>query len=819
MSKVIDTALNEKSTATPWPDLSDDLRMLRQSVSIKVARNVRQGYETDEHVRGMYRTSIRLNVVRNRLLTESYKETEGQPMVLRRAKALAHILENLPVYVAPYERIVGHSGETPDDLFYPIEVNWKSPYRAINSDDAREILDDAGRAEMEKIFDYWKGKTLSDLHKMTFEGDLAKYFRFEGTFLWTLFDSGAIPNFERLFRIGLKGLKEQAEQRLAEVIDTVPENYLEQHDFLRAVIITLDAAMDFGKRYAEKARQDAAAEEDSKRKAELQEIARTCEKVPENPPETLHEALQFFWLVTLIKSQIEFATLGGGGRFDLLFDPFYQKDLAEGRLTKDEAVELVQHLLIKFEESGIWFSPMITGIYGGVQQLEGVTLGGFDAEGNDVTNDMTYIVLEAAKGLRQIQPTIALRVHKDTPRELLSAATDVIQTGVGYPSLFNDEVMVPLIQGWGTPLEDARCYHVPGCVYLDIPGRNNNARRAAGYLVLPKCLWWALHRGINPQTGDQHGAPTPDPAEFENIEDVIEAYIEQVHFFFDKMVKLENTSRSIYRAYAPRPFLSALLDGSIERGQDTQKWADSDSSINAFVIIIGPTNVADSLAAIKKLVFDDGELSMTDFIEILDKDWEGHEDLRQRVINDIPKFGNDDDYVDMLAKEVHERSEAVYREFTDEHGARWRMDGSGVSSTYGLAPGTPATPDGRKNGEPFSDATLSPMIGRDRNGPTAVLASCAKIEPLNQLLNQKFLPQFLEGDNKEQFINYLRSWCDLGVPHIQFNVVDKETLLDAQEHPERHQNLIVRVAGYSTYFVDLSKGLQDHIIARTEQRF
>jgi pyruvate-formate lyase len=172
-----------------------------------------------------------------------------------------------------------------------------------------------------------------------------------------------------------------------------------------------------------------------------------------------------------------------------------------------------------------------------------------------------------------------------------------------------------------------------------------------------------------------------------------------------------------------------------------------------------------------------------------------------------------------LPKPDHERSEAVYQEFTDEHGARWRMDGSGVSATYGLAPGTPATPDGRKDGEPFSDATLSPMIGRDRNGPTAVLASCAKIEPLNQLLNQKFLPQFLEGDNKQQFLNYLRSWCDLGVPHIQFNVVDKETLLEAQEHPERHQNLIVRVAGYSTYFVDLSKGLQDHIIARTEQQF
>ncbi len=265
--------------------------------------------------------------------------------------------------------------------------------------------------------------------------------------------------------------------------------------------------------------------------------------------------------------------------------------------------------------------------------------------------------------------------------------------------------------------------------------------------------------------------------------------------------------------------MSALLDGCIERGQDAKEWAYSTSSINCYNIIVGPTNVADSLAAIKKLVFDDKELTIKEFIDILDKNWEGHEDLRQRVITQIPKFGNDDDYVDLLAKEVHERSEAVYQEFTDEHGAKWRGDGSGVSATYGLASGTPATPDGRKDGEPFSDATLSPMIGRDTNGPTAVLASCAKIKPLNQLLNQKFLPQFLDDEHKDQFISYLRSWCDMGVPHVQFNVVDRDTLLDAQKHPEKHSNLIVRVAGYSTYFVDLSKGLQDHIIARSAQEF
>ena len=295
------TVLTKKSTETPWPDLSDDLRMLRESVSIKVSRNVRQGYQKDENTRGMYRSGVKLNVERNRLLTESYKVTEGEPMVLRRAKALSHILRNMSIFIVPNSRIVGHSGSTPNDLYYPIEINWKSPWRAMNSDDARNILDDEGRTEMEKIVEYWKGKTLSDLRKNVFKGDLEKYFKFEGTFLWSHWDEGAVPNFEKLFKIGLKGLRKEAEERLQEVIDTIPDNYLDQHDFLQGVLISLDAAVDFARRYAERAREDAAKENGPERKKELEEIAKICDRVPENPPETLHEALQFFWFISLIK--------------------------------------------------------------------------------------------------------------------------------------------------------------------------------------------------------------------------------------------------------------------------------------------------------------------------------------------------------------------------------------------------------------------------------------------------------------------------------------------------------------------------------------
>jgi pyruvate-formate lyase len=372
---------------------------------------------------------------------------------------------------------------------------------------------------------------------------------------------------------------------------------------------------------------------------------------------------------------------------------------------------------------------------------------------------------------------------------------------------------------WKCPLEDARNYTVSGCVYLDIQGKNI-LRRNATYFSLPRCLWWALHQGINPKTGEQYGASTQDPATFTSIEEVMDAYLEQVRFFMEKQVQVENVTRSIYGEYYPRPFASALTDGCIERGQDLRSWAYP-GRVESFSVAVGPTNVADSLAAIKRFVFDERKVSMGELVEIVDQNWEGREDLRQLFLS-APKFGNDDDYVDMIANEVHRRTEEVVEKFEDIYGSAFHLDGSAVSASYGLSLDTPATPDGRKDGEAFSDGSLSPMPAADAHGPTAVLKSCSKIDTLqtyNHLLNQKFLPVFLEGENKEIFYNYLKTWADLGIPHIQFNVVDRESLLDAQRYPEKHRGLVVRVAGYSAYFVDLSKGLQDHIIARTEQGF
>jgi formate C-acetyltransferase len=556
-------------------------------------------------------------------------------------------------------------------------------------------------------------------------------------------------------------------------------------------------------------------EEDRRR---LEEIAAVCEWVPENPPRSLLEALQSFFFIHLAR-YIEYSTLGIGVRFDKVFGPYYEKDLRSGKITREEALELLQLLWVKFHELGLIYSPMLSGIYGGVESLQAMTIGGVGPDGRDVTNEMTYLVLETAETMRTLEPSLVLRYHDGTPDRLLTRATEVIGTGIGYPSFFNDRALIPTLQGWGVPLEEAWDYAITGCVYLEIPGKNI-ARRAMGALVLPKCLWWALHQGINPQTKEPWGAATPDPATFRSVDDLMEAYLEQVRFFFRRLNKIENTCRSLYEKYLPRPFYSAVLEGCIERGEDSRRWAYP-SRVHDFCVIIGPTNVADSLTAIQKVVLEEQKITMARLIEALDHNWEGYEEVRQMMLR-APKYGNDDDYADEIAVRVHHRTSEVLAEFTDRFGNPCRGDGSGVSGTYGLALHTPATPDGRRTGDPFSDATLSPSQGRDTRGPTAVLNSAAKIDTrktYNHLLNQKFLPSMLEGDMKPIFVSYLRTWGDLGISHIQFNVIDRETLLAAQKNPERYPDLIVRVAGYSAYFVDLSKGLQDSIIARTEQRF
>ncbi len=791
---------------------------LRSKLTIKAVRNVRRGYEEDESARGMYRPGITLDIQRSRLLTESYRETEGQPMTIRRAKALERILSKMDIYIQDWERIVGNNVPTPEGLYFGIDMNWRSVKRVVSGQEGQSLLDDAGRAELAELVEYWKGKSMSDIQQEMFTGEVLKYWKYEGTFLWTHWSEIGIPDYEKIFRVGLGGLIRQAQERLDEIDRTVPADYVDQKDFLTSVVIAVEAVIAFAHRYAALAAERAKKATDPEDKRRLLEVAQACLWVPENPPRSLLEALQSFFFIHIMR-YLEYSTLGIGIRFDKIFGPYLEADLKKGAITHEKALELLELLWVKFNELGLVYSPLLTAIYGGVASLQAITLGGVDENGKDITNEMTYLVLETAQRMRTLEPSIALRYHRGTPDRLLSKTIDVIRTGIGYPSLFNDTSIIPTLAKWNVPERDARDYAVTGCVYLEIPGKNV-ARRAYGGMVLPKCLWWALHQGKNPTTGEQWGAPTPDARTFRSAEDVLDAYLEQVRFFFGRLNAIENTCRTLYEKYLPRPFYSAVLEGCIERGQDCRKWAYP-SSVHDICIILGPTNVADSITAIKKVVFEDKKVTMDELIGAMDHNWEGQEHIRQLMLR-APKYGNDDDYADRIAVLVHHKTSEVLSEFTDRFGNPCRGDGSGVSATYGIALNTPATPDGRRDGEPFADATLSPTQNMDKKGPTAVLKSASKIDTTktyNHLLNQKFSPSVLSDDKKQLFMNYLRTWGDLGISHIQFNVVDKETLLAAQEDPGKHQDLIVRVAGYSAYFVDLSKGLQDSIIERTELSF
>ncbi len=792
---------------------------IRDRLVVKAVRNTRRMDQKEDGDASMYRPGIKLDLERSRLMTKSYKETEGESMPIRRAKALAEILMEMSLYIQDWEIIVGNNVSSPQGLYFGIDMNWRSVRRIVEGKEGQSLLDDEGRKELADMIEYWNGKSMSDIQQRAFSGDILKYWNMkEGSpAIWTHWSELGIPNYEKIFEIGLRGYLDRVAGRLEEIDRTVPLDYIDQKEFLQAVQIALEAVISLAHRYAAEAREKAARAETPEDRDRLLAIASRCERVPEHPPRTFAEALQSFFLIHIVR-YIEYSTLGIGVRFDKVFGPYLEADLRDGRITREEALEMLQLLWVKFHELGLVYSPTVSSVYGGVASLQAITLGGTDENGLDVTNEVTYLVLETAKGLRSLEPSICLRYHDGTPDELLAKALDVVATGIGYPSFINDRAMVPALESWNVSPEDARSYAVSGCVYIEIPGKNV-ARRVYGAIALPGALAYALNQGKHPVTGKQVGAPTPDPLTFKSADDVMEAYLEQVRFFVERTVKIENTSMSLYEKYLPRPFYSAVLDGCIETGMDSRKWGYL-SRVSDFFVTLGPTNVSDSIAAIKKIVFDDKRVAMQELLQALKDNWEGHDRIRQLMLT-APKYGNDDEYADSLAAEVQHRTADVMGEFTNRFGVPCRGDGSGISANYALGAIVPATPDGRFAGQAFADSTLAPTLGADRSGPTAVLKSASRIDTSKtflHLLNQKFHPSALEGDKKKIFIQYLRAWGELNISQIQFNIVDKETLIEAQEEPDKHPDLLVRVAGYSAYFVDLSKGLQDSVIERTEQR-
>lgn len=774
-------------------------------------------------------TKVSMCLDRAKLITESYKQTEGEPEVIRRAKALSYILSNMKIYIRDGEQIVGNFASDPAKLpiMPELSVNWLEERL---KGEWHDILTEKEHAEFQDIADYWRdrcidGRVMGIIPKylkpwITYRdnGGIVSADEFRMDRCWLAFDYG------KVIRIGLSGVIKEINNKLNKLQADMPEGTkvnerVEQIHNLKAMAIACEGAITFASRFAKLAQKMSKEEQNQDRKAELEVIASNCRTVPQYPASTLHEALQCWWFIYLIGCMIETTRHGCPCRLDQLMYPIYKKELEEGKISRERAKELFEYLMVKIEETGQIAVPSYFVAGSGVSMYHKFTIGGTDEYGEDASNEFSLIMLDAAMEMRLCQPTLALRYHPKLNPVVLSKVIDCIRAGLGYPDIFNDIRVVNSLVNRGVPLKVARNWCNTACVSWNLPAKNTQNRIPQGaYIALGKCLELALNQGRDMRSSKQLGYATPDPVTFKSVDDVMSAYLQQVNFVMDKVAKINNLALEIYKRYGQLPFASALLDGGIERGADCTSWTEYPYHQ---VVYCGIINVADSLAAMKKIVFDEKSLSMAKLLEVLKSNFEGYEDIRQQLLG-APKFGNDDDYVDYIARDVYHKTKAEIEKFVDIWGYPWTLDGSIAGGYYATGRATWALPDGKREGriEAYADGTLSPMPGRDKKGPTAVIRSMGKVDiPCSPTANQRFMPQFLEGANKDIFAAYLKTWAELGNWEIQFNVVDTKTLRDAQKHPERYSNLIVRVAGYSAYFTDLPKTMQDEIISRTAQSF
>ncbi|MFC1989720.1 pyruvate formate lyase family protein, partial [Chloroflexota bacterium] len=525
-----------------------------------------------------YREGVMLDIERPKLIYEAYKATEGEPMVLRRAKAIANLLDKKNLYILPHERVLGNITAKPNHLITYPELWWRWLDRALDTDYRTLLESDEEVQELHEIHKYFAKYSVHGMERDLLPEEVKPYWRYDyhGAFSWVHGGRTGIPNYEKVFKVGLKGIIKQIDERLKE-IDTNPtiyidaKNYLEQKEFLQAAKLSLEAGIRFGKRFAKLAREEAKSEKDEARKKELEELADVCDRVPENPCRTLHEAIQCFWFIKLATQVLDLQTPGGGERLDQIFYPYYKKDKGEGRITDIQAQELIEHLLLKHNEEG-QLGPPKRGGGGSIITSRVTNVGGTAADGKDATNEMSYIILKAVQTTKLSQPSLVVRLHKNTPHEFLLALTDHLRLASGVTSIMNDEMMVPYLTNKGIPVEDARLYSTHGCMRWNISGKAINQRALGGNVILPKFLEYALSQGWDKFTGKQVAYPTPDPATFTSFDDVMEAYSTQAKFFLEKQFTIYNLVDVLDSRYLPQPFYSALLDGCIESGQDCRDY-------------------------------------------------------------------------------------------------------------------------------------------------------------------------------------------------------------------------------------------------------
>ena len=793
------------------------------------------------------RSPIRILVERAKILTDVYKRTEGEPINVRHAKFLKEFAEKIPVYIHPDETIVGSPAPWLDRYVTPFpecDGGLLPDLKTMVNDHPKPseafIAPQDWKALEEEILPYWKTHALDVNFLNLLRAAAPEAYRYawteDGKPTGAYFETGIARSsqnwtldYDRVLKIGFKGIRAELEALQAALEPTDPR-ILEKMAFIEAGLLTCDAVVTWARRYADEAAAMGRRETDATKKARWEKIAAVCRHVPENPARTFHEAVQCQWW-TQAWTRIEFNIGGnvGSGRVDQYLYPYYQADKAAGRITDSEVVEMLRMLYLKmYQYIFMLLAPNAAGGTEGFSHFECVSIGGQTPDGRDATNELTYLIMKSKRGIGVTMPDLAVRFHSNTPERLVHEIAETIKEGQGYPKLVNDEIVIPMYLAKGVPLHLAYDYTINGCEEVrQIRAEVYNCGNAYGNIVIP--LEMALNDGkIRRLQHVQIGPRTGDPRQFKSFDEVWAAYVTQMQYYmkqvFDRTILYEN----IRPRYIASPLSSVVNPPFMREMKDAMtsglgfECKDHVSLVN--LDMIGPATVSDSLGAIKKLVFDDKRISMAQMIDAIASNFEGHEAIRQLALH-APKWGDHDAEADAMMVRVQRFVLEEIAKLANPNNVinrNWEQRVLPVTVQVMLGHGTAATPNGRMADEPLSEG-CGPQQGHDSKGPTALLNSVALFEPRDSkhwcapLFNVKLSPGSLKGEEgTRKLMAFLRTYCDRRIWHIQFNVINRETLIAAQKEPEKYRDLIIRVAGYSAFFAEMDKAAQDEIIARTE---
>jgi formate C-acetyltransferase len=811
-------------------------------------------------VEHLYAKMPEVEADRAELVTQSYSRTESLPIITRRAEAFYHICENLPITIRPEELIVGSNSLAPRgcQTFPEYSCEWLEAELSTcekRSADPFHVSEET-KARLKNVFPYWKGKTSSELANSLMSpqarAGIAHFIYTPGNYFYNGIGHFAVKYWE-VAEIGFAGIRAKAEKELLELPIHAPD-YPSRFAFLQAVMKSCDAASMYGKRYSKLAAEMASVETDPLRRKELEEICESCAWVPERPARSFREACQAFWFVQMLLQAESSGHSISPGRFDQYMFKWYDKDLKAGIITKESAQELIDCLWVKLNDLNKIRDKDSAEGFAGYSLFQNLIVGGQTEDGRDATNDLSYMCLEASNHVRLPAPSLSIRVWNGSPQSLLIKAAEVTRTGIGLPAYYNDDAVIPSLMGRGLTLKEARDYCIIGCVEPHKAGTTDGWHDAA-FFNMCRPLELVFSSGID--AGEQIGPATKPIEEMKSFEELWDAYKLQMEHAISLMVNSINSIDTAHRTRVPLPFQSALIDDCISKGISLQEGGARYSFTGPQGF--GIANVADAMMAIKTLVFEQKKYTLLDFKMAMDDNFGKHdikmlagkvacelksagigagekeirlicEELAKQLpagrwdklledIESVPKYGNDISEVDELAREAAYLYSRPLETHRNPRGGVYQAGLYPVSANVPLGASTGATPDGRLAGAPIADG-VGPAQGRDLKGPTAACNSVAKLDHIiasnGTLFNQKFHPTALSGrQGLEKFVALLRGFFDQKGMHAQFNVVDRETLLEAQRNPDAYKSLVVRVAGYSALFTTLSKSLQDDIISRT----